>query len=103
VKAFNSIVTERFNKGPVKNGGRRVIFLSGDDPEPVEFIKSLIASLGFAPVYLAGSLSAAAACSRRAVRSPVGTSSISATTEPVGDIAHARSDDQGIWRTNGSD
>jgi 8-hydroxy-5-deazaflavin:NADPH oxidoreductase len=54
VKAFNSIVTERFNKGPVKNGGRRVIFLSWDDPEPVEFIKSLIASLGFAPVYLGG-------------------------------------------------
>jgi 8-hydroxy-5-deazaflavin:NADPH oxidoreductase len=54
VKAFNSIVTERFNKGPVKNGSRRVIFLSGDDPEPVEFIKSLIASFGFAPVYLGG-------------------------------------------------
>src|SRR2546427_5823993 len=26
VKAFNSIVTARFNEGPVKNGGRRVIF-----------------------------------------------------------------------------
>src|SRR5437870_11500320 len=29
VKAFNSIVTARFNEGPVKNGGRRVIFVSG--------------------------------------------------------------------------
>src|SRR5881398_4084617 len=29
VKAFNSIVTVRFIEGPVKNGGRRVIFVSG--------------------------------------------------------------------------
>src|SRR5579872_607253 len=34
VKAFNSIVIERFNEGPIKNGGRRVIFVSGDDLEP---------------------------------------------------------------------
>ena len=33
VKAFNSIIMERFNEGPGKNGGRRVIFVSGDDPE----------------------------------------------------------------------
>jgi 8-hydroxy-5-deazaflavin:NADPH oxidoreductase len=86
VKAFNSIVIDRFNEGPIKDGGRRVIFVSGDDPEPVEFVKSLIASFGFVPVYLGG-LWSAAACSRRAVRSPVGTSSISATTEPVEKIA----------------
>src|SRR5262249_57923300 len=42
VKAFNSIVTARFNEGPVKNGGRRVIFVSGDHPEPTAFIKQLI-------------------------------------------------------------
>ena len=30
VKAFNSIVVERFNEGPAKDGGRRVIFLSGN-------------------------------------------------------------------------
>src|ERR1700719_19821 len=30
VKAFNSIVIERFNQGPAKDGGRRVIFVSGD-------------------------------------------------------------------------
>src|SRR5712672_593687 len=29
VKAFNSIVTSRFNQGPMKNAGRRVIFVSG--------------------------------------------------------------------------
>src|SRR5262245_53840787 len=32
VKAFNSIVTARFKEGPLKNGGRRVIFVSGAIP-----------------------------------------------------------------------
>ncbi|RFB78169.1 NADPH-dependent F420 reductase [Methylovirgula sp. 4M-Z18] len=54
VKAFNSIVVERFNQGPAKDGGRRVIFVSGDHAEPVEFVKSLIASFGFAPIHLGG-------------------------------------------------
>jgi predicted dinucleotide-binding enzyme len=54
VKAFNSIVTARFNEGPIKNGGRRVIFVSGDHPEPTEFVKSVIESFGFVPVYLGG-------------------------------------------------
>jgi len=54
VKAFNSIVTVRFNEGPIKNGGRRVIFVSGDHPEPTEFVKSVIEGFGFAPVYLGG-------------------------------------------------
>ena len=54
VKAFNSIVTDRFNDGPAKNGGRRVIFVSGDDTEPKEFIKGLIKSFGFEPIDLGG-------------------------------------------------
>ena len=54
VRAFNSIVTARFNEGPAKNGGRRVIFVSGDHPEPTEFVKSVIESFGFLPVYLGG-------------------------------------------------
>lgn len=54
VKAFNSIVIERFNQGPTKDGGRRVIFVSGDHAEPVEFVKNLIASFGFAPIHLGG-------------------------------------------------
>src|SRR5246127_569868 len=54
VKAFNSIVTARFNEGPAKNGGRRVIFVSGDDWEPKEFVKSIIESCGFVPIYLGG-------------------------------------------------
>jgi hypothetical protein len=54
VKAFNSIVIERFNEGPAKNGGRRVIFVSGDDAEPKELIKGLIKSFGFEPIDLGG-------------------------------------------------
>src|ERR1700756_20564 len=54
VKAFNSIVIERFNQGPAKDGGRRVIFVSGDHAEPIEFVKNLIASFGFAPIHLGG-------------------------------------------------
>jgi predicted dinucleotide-binding enzyme len=56
VKAFNSIVSTRFNEGPAKNGGRRVIFVSGDDPEPKEFILGLIKSFGFEPIDLGGLL-----------------------------------------------
>ena len=54
VKAFNSIVTAHFNEGPIKNGGRRVIFVSGDHPESTEFVRSVIESFGFVPVYLGG-------------------------------------------------
>src|SRR5882672_711003 len=54
VKAFNSIVTARFNEGPVKNGGRRVMFVSGDHPEPTAFIKQLIESFGFTAIDLGG-------------------------------------------------
>ena len=54
VKAFNSIVTARFNEGPIKNGGRRVIFVSGDHLEPTDFVKSVIESFGFASIYLGG-------------------------------------------------
>ena len=54
VKAFNSIVIDRFNEGPAKNGGRRVIFVSGDDPEAKEFIQGLLKSFGFEPIDLGG-------------------------------------------------
>jgi len=54
VKAFNSIVTARFNEGPMKNGGRRLIFVSGDHLEPTNFVKSVIESFGFVAPYLGG-------------------------------------------------
>ena len=54
VKAFNSIVMRRFDHGPEKDGGRRVIFVSGDHAKSLEFVKNLIASFGFAPIHLGG-------------------------------------------------
>src|ERR1700751_4822158 len=38
VKAFNSIVTARFNEGPTKKGGRRVTCISSDHTEPADFV-----------------------------------------------------------------
>ena len=57
VKAFNSIVTARFNEGPIKGDGRRVIFVSGDDAEAKAAIKALIESFGFAVIDLGGLVS----------------------------------------------
>src|SRR5207302_9599676 len=42
VPAINSIVTARFNDGPVKNGRRRVVFVPGDHPHPTACIKPLV-------------------------------------------------------------
>jgi predicted dinucleotide-binding enzyme len=39
---------------PTKNDGRCVISVSGDHPEPTEFVRSVIESFGFVPVYLGG-------------------------------------------------
>jgi predicted dinucleotide-binding enzyme len=54
VKAFNSIRMARFNEGPIKGEGRRVIFVSGDDEESKRAVKDLIESFGFAAVDLGG-------------------------------------------------
>jgi predicted dinucleotide-binding enzyme len=54
VKAFNSIVTARFNEGPIKGHGRRVIFVSGDHDEPKAFVKDLITKFGFVAIDLGG-------------------------------------------------
>jgi predicted dinucleotide-binding enzyme len=54
VKAFNSIVTVRFNDGPIKGNGRRVIFVSGDHEEQKAFVKDLIEKFGFVVVDLGG-------------------------------------------------
>jgi predicted dinucleotide-binding enzyme len=40
------------HEGPKKNGGRRIVFVSGDHPEPTEFVMSVIESVGFLPIYL---------------------------------------------------
>jgi 8-hydroxy-5-deazaflavin:NADPH oxidoreductase len=54
VKAFNSIVTARFNEGPIKGNGRRVVFVSGDHEEPKAFVKDLIKKFGFVAIDLGG-------------------------------------------------
>jgi predicted dinucleotide-binding enzyme len=54
VKAFNSIVTVRFNEGPVNGNKRRVIFVSGDHDEPKAFVKDLITKSGFMAIDLGG-------------------------------------------------
>ena len=54
VKAFNSIRMARFNEGPIKGQGRRVIFVSGDDAESKRVVKDLIESFGFAAIDLGG-------------------------------------------------
>jgi predicted dinucleotide-binding enzyme len=54
VKAFNSVVIARFNEGPVKNGGKRVIFVSGDHEGPKTFVNDLIEGFGFAAIDLGG-------------------------------------------------
>ena len=54
VKAFNSIVTARFNEGPIKGNGQRVIFVSGDHEEPKAFVKDLIRKFGFVAIDLGG-------------------------------------------------
>jgi predicted dinucleotide-binding enzyme len=78
VKAFNSIVTARFNEGPVKNGGRRVIFPnrphSSNSSSRVSASRRSISAVS----------RRVAACSRRGVRLPVATSSNSAITNTGG-------------------
>jgi predicted dinucleotide-binding enzyme len=54
VKAFNSILMTRFNEGPIKGQGKRVIFVSGDDEESKRVVKDLIESFGFAAIDLGG-------------------------------------------------
>ena len=83
VKAFNSIVTARFNEGPVKNGGRRVIFVSGDHPEPTAFIKQLIESFGFTAIDL-GDLATGGRLQQAGGPLAVATSSNSAITNTGG-------------------
>ena len=43
-----------FNEGPVKDQGKRVIFVSGDDAESKRVVKDLIESFGFAAIDLGG-------------------------------------------------
>ncbi|AUD01010.1 NADPH-dependent F420 reductase [Spirosoma pollinicola] len=56
VKAFNTLYFKLLEQPPQQTGGRRVLFLSGNDPEANAEVGSLIEEFGFAAVNL-GSLS----------------------------------------------
>ena len=52
VKAFNHLPAQVLALDPAINGGRRVIFVSGDDKGAVESVDTLVQQLGFAPINL---------------------------------------------------
>ncbi|MGE0724249.1 MAG: NADPH-dependent F420 reductase [Alphaproteobacteria bacterium] len=52
VKAFNTMPAALLAKDPAEGGGRRVVFLSGDEPEANAEAAVLIRRLGFAPIDL---------------------------------------------------
>ena len=52
VKAFNHLPAAVLAEDPRVNGGRRLIFLSGDDEKAVSTVAALVERLGFAPINL---------------------------------------------------
>jgi predicted dinucleotide-binding enzyme len=52
VKAFNHLPAAILAQDPVTAGGRRVIFLSGDDEGATARVAALVGQLGYAPVSL---------------------------------------------------
>lgn len=55
VKAFNTLLAAVLASDPEENGGRRVVFMSGDDTQAKSIVASLIDRIGFASIDL-GSL-----------------------------------------------
>lgn len=55
VKAFNTLPPPLLKANPRETGGRRVIFISGDDSDAKQTVGHLIETLGFTPIDL-GSL-----------------------------------------------
>jgi predicted dinucleotide-binding enzyme len=54
VKAFNTLLAARLGADPAVPGGRRVLFVSGDDAPARSAVADLIERLGFAAVDLGG-------------------------------------------------
>jgi len=52
VKAFNTLPAAVLEEGPAEGGGRRVLFVSGNDAEANESVRGLAEKLGFAPIIL---------------------------------------------------
>jgi len=54
VKAFNTLAAAVLASDPQSNGGRRILFLSGDDAPAKQEVVKLIDRLGFVPIDLGG-------------------------------------------------
>jgi predicted dinucleotide-binding enzyme len=54
VKAFNHLIAQSLASGPKAEGGRRVLFLAGQDADANKTVSDLIVRLGFTPVDLGG-------------------------------------------------
>ena len=54
VKAFNHLLAAVLDADPQAEGGRRVLFLSGQDADAKKTVSDLSARLGFAPIDLGG-------------------------------------------------
>jgi hypothetical protein len=67
VKAFNHLRADLLATEPRSDGGRRVLFYSGDDAAAKAEVAALIERLGFAGIDL-GSLAAGGNTSRRSAR-----------------------------------
>jgi predicted dinucleotide-binding enzyme len=52
VKAFNTLPAALLSADPASDGGARVVFISGDEPEANGIVAELVRQLGFAPVVL---------------------------------------------------
>ncbi len=72
MKAANTLGADVLGSDPHEAGGRRVIFLSGDDADAKAEVIALFEDAGFAAIDL-GDLARAARCSRSTTRSPAST------------------------------
>jgi predicted dinucleotide-binding enzyme len=52
VKSLNQLPAKLLASDPVEHGGRRVMFLAGDDERAVGAVAKLVGDLGFAPIAL---------------------------------------------------
>jgi predicted dinucleotide-binding enzyme len=52
VKSLNQLPAKLLASSPVEHGGRRVMFLAGDDTSAVGAVAKLVGDLGFAPIAL---------------------------------------------------
>jgi len=52
VKAFNQLPAQLLSSDPVVHGGRRVMFIAGDDARATAAVSKLVSDLGFAPIEL---------------------------------------------------